>query len=201
MPQSCSDDQQGQRGCTPSKTQLRLRAELLDKGVAHTFIRVGPDYYSRSLQERQNILAATSTQQLCKSMVMENTKAPASAQRFYLVIVQYVSAIQAELLKKYVLSVAVAEGRTLTRSQCNMRLASEADSERLTGYVHNAVSPVGLHQQLPLILAAEIAELSYMWLGGGEPDLKLGMSVPNFITAYQPAIVDCSNQRRTTVST
>lgn len=187
----------GWRDAKPNETQQRLTAELHGKCIPHTFIRVGPDYYERSLEERRNILGATTIHQLCKSMVMENTKAPACAQRFFLVVIQYASAIQAELLKKHVLSIETSDGKRLSRSQCNMRLASEEDSFRLTGYAHNGVSPVGLRKELPLIVASEIAELQFMWLGGGEPDLKLGMSVPQFLAGYKATVVSCSNLRRT----
>lgn len=201
MPPTADSNSQLQLGwredAEPSETQQRLTAELLRKGIPHSFIRVGPDYYKHSLEERRHILGATSIQQLCKSMVMENTKAPDSAQRFFLVVIQYSSAIQAELLKKHVLSIETSEGTRLSRSQCNMRLASVEDSARLTGFVHNAVSPIGLSEVLPLVVASEVAKLQFLWLGGGEPDLKLGMSVPQFIAAYKAAVINCSNQKRT----
>ena len=34
---------------------------------------------------------------------------------------------------------------------------------------------------------------SFMWLGGGEVDLKLGFLVSDFIRGYQPLIVDCTH--------
>ena len=32
----------------------------------------------------------------------------------------------------------------------------------------------------------------YMWLGGGEVDLKLGFHVADFIRAYKPLVLDCT---------
>ena len=32
----------------------------------------------------------------------------------------------------------------------------------------------------------------YMWLGGGEVDLKLGFDVADFTRAYKPLILDCT---------
>ena len=32
----------------------------------------------------------------------------------------------------------------------------------------------------------------YMWLGGGEVDLKLGFCVADFMRAYKPLIMDCT---------
>ncbi len=63
------------------------------------------------------------------------------------------------------------------------------------------MSPVGSRTALPTIVAEEIAELPHMWLGGGEPDLKLGMPVPAFLAAYRPAVVACSDQKRTVEDT
>lgn len=78
-----------------------------------------------------------------------------------------------------------------------MRLASEENSARLTGFVHNSVSPVGLSEALPIIVASEIADLQFVWLGGGEPDLKLGVSVPHFIAAFKAVVANVSNQNCT----
>ena len=33
----------------------------------------------------------------------------------------------------------------------------------------------------------------YMWLGGGEVDLKLGFHVADFIRGYSPLIFDCTH--------
>jgi hypothetical protein len=33
---------------------------------------------------------------------------------------------------------------------------------------------------------------AFMWLGGGEPDLKLGFRVQDFLSAYRPSILDCT---------
>ena len=47
-----------------------------------------------------------------------------------------------------------------------------------------------------MLLLRRIAELqppeALMWLGGGEPDLKLGFRAADFIRAYQPWILDCT---------
>lgn len=72
-------------------------------------------------------------------------------------------------------------------------------SERLTGFVHNAVSPVGMATpQMPIVLSHRIQALGgsngagFMWFGGGEPDLKLGMPVAAFVQAYSPFVCDCT---------
>lgn len=63
------------------------------------------------------------------------------------------------------------------------------------------VSPVGLREDIPMVVTEEVAQLPHMWLGGGEPDLKLGMPVPAFLGAYHAAVVDCSDRKRTVEDT
>ena len=72
-------------------------------------------------------------------------------------------------------------------------------SMRLTGFVHNAVSPVGMATpEMPIVLSHRIQALGvsdgagFMWFGGGEPDLKLGMPVAAFVLAYSPFVCDCT---------
>lgn len=52
-----------------------------------------------------------------------------------------------------------------------------------------------------MVVTEEVAQLPHMWLGGGEPDLKLGMPVPAFLAAYHAAVVDCSDRKRTVEDT
>jgi hypothetical protein len=64
--------------------------------VPHRFVRAPPEYYDRPLEFRRDILQAASTHHLCKSIIMENTRAHPSVQgcedpnnsKYYLVIVQ-----------------------------------------------------------------------------------------------------------------
>lgn len=50
-------------------------------------------------------------------------------------------------------------------------------NDRLTGFSHNAVTPVGMLERLPIVLSHRIAALqpALFWMGGGEVDLKLGL--------------------------
>lgn len=59
-------------------------------------MRAPPEYYDRPLEFRRDILQAASIHHLCKSIIMENTRAHPSVQgcqdpnnsKYYLVIVQ-----------------------------------------------------------------------------------------------------------------
>lgn len=53
---------------------LRLKIYLNQQNYkSFHLIVVSPDYYQKTLQERQQILRAPSPAYLCKSMIMENT--------------------------------------------------------------------------------------------------------------------------------
>lgn len=67
-------------------------------------------------------------------------------------------------------------------------------SDQLSGYLHNAVTPVGLATPLPIIMSHKIAALKpdFFFLGGGEVDLKVGFKASEFIKQYQPYVVDCT---------
>ncbi|PNW80986.1 hypothetical protein CHLRE_07g338250v5 [Chlamydomonas reinhardtii] len=184
-----------------SPTQQRLEAELIGKGCvsAARFVRVPADYYDQPLEFRRDCLGAASIDHLCKSIVMENTRAHESVKgwddprhsKYYCVIVQYTARLHADKLK-----VALCElgGRKFGRQYYNMRLAPEEVNDALTGYSHNAVSPIGLKENLPIILSSKITQLDpeFFWMGAGEVDLKVGMSVKEFIEAYQPFVIDCT---------
>lgn len=50
-------------------------------------------------------------------------------------------------LRSWVHSIA---GGALSKKQINMRLAPEEESDRLSGYMHNAVTPVGCRTPVPV---------------------------------------------------
>lgn len=74
-----------------------------------------------------------------------------------------------------------------------MRLVSSEVNDQLTGFKHNAVTPVGCKTALPMFLSHEIASLPYFWLGGGEVDVKLQSRTAEFIKVFKPVILDCTD--------
>jgi hypothetical protein len=107
---------------------------------------------------------------------------------------RYTAKLDAEALRKGLIAAA---GGAAPGKAFNLRLAAEEDSAAVTGYEHNAVSPVGLPvgdgpPPPPLILASAITELrpALFWMGGGEVDLKLGVDTAQFVAAYKPTILD-----------
>mmetsp|Transcript_30331 Transcript_30331/g.74539 ORF Transcript_30331/g.74539 Transcript_30331/m.74539 type:complete len:218 (+) Transcript_30331:120-773(+) len=174
----------------------RVQALCEKQGVKSAKTRgVQPGYYDLPLERRMEILDAPSTAHLCKSIVMENKAWSGESGfgdpnncRFYVIIVQYVAKLHSEKLAKLVRSwTPGAPG-----SKYNFQLTSSEVSYELTGYRHNAVVPVGMRVDIPIILSHQIKELSpsFLWLGGGHPDLKLGMPVQQLIDCLGARVAD-----------
>ncbi|PKA61082.1 hypothetical protein AXF42_Ash005978 [Apostasia shenzhenica] len=182
-------------------TESRLSAILRSTGVSKfTFRRVSADYYDRSLEERKEILGAPSVHHLCKCIVMVNTQASTNVtncrdrnnSKYYIVVVQYIARLNAENIKNFLYAL---NNQKIPKKRFNMRLAPEEESVELTGFVHNAVTCVGMKTDIPVILDEAIAKLQpdFFWLGGGEVDLKLGIRTSEFINSIKPLLVSCSS--------
>ncbi|KAH0456347.1 hypothetical protein IEQ34_014254 [Dendrobium chrysotoxum] len=182
-------------------TESRLSVILRSMGVSDfTFRTVPLDYYDKTLEERNEILGAFSVHHLCKSIVLVNTQAPANVidcsdhnnSKYYIVVVQYVARLNAENIKNFLYAL---NNQRIPKKRFNLRLAPEEESLKLTGFVHNAVTCVGMKTDIPVILDEAIAKLQpdFFWLGGGEVDLKLGINTSEFISAIKPFLVCCSS--------
>lgn len=158
------------------------------------FAHVRGDYYELGLAERQRLLAAPSVECLCKSLILENTACTASDcadphnSRYYCIVVQYVAAINSQKIFNFVRELSHGP-----RKAYHFHMASGARALELSGFEHNAISPVGMAcGRMPIILAREITRLphDWFWLGGGQVDLKLGFRVSEFVDRFQPFIAD-----------
>lgn len=69
----------------------------------------------------------------------------------------------------------------------------------MTGFTHNGVTPFALAQpgRLPVVVSAAIAKLDppFVWLGGGEADLKLRVPTRQLIEATGALVLHCSVPR------
>mgnify|MGYP003686237919 CR=1 FL=1 len=76
--------------------------------------------------------------------------------------------------------------------QYNMRLIDGALSDAMSGFEHNAVTPLGLATPMPIIVHSAIAKLpgGHFWLGGGEVDLKLRFDTAVFLEHFKPVVAD-----------
>jgi prolyl-tRNA editing enzyme YbaK/EbsC (Cys-tRNA(Pro) deacylase) len=106
--------------------------------------------------------------------------------RYVCVISQYESKVNAEAVMKTMKNWQNTNttGEKLSKKKFHFRMAEEEDAIELTGFGYNAIMPFLTKIPLLVLLSADIAKLSpaYFWLGGGEVDLKLGISVEEFVT-------------------
>lgn len=189
-----------------SPTHRAIHAELaskLDTSFPSSFrvVRVPGEYYDRPLEFRRQVLDAFSTSHLCKTIVMENTKddrpfpeglgGEAWSTKYIMVVVQYVSKLHAEKIRDFVFE---KRGGKTQRKKIKFRLAPEEVSDAITGYSHNAVTPVASKTKIPLLVSHRVLELrpDFFWLGAGEVDLKVGFSAAEFAEAYGAHVIDCT---------
>ncbi|KAK9821787.1 hypothetical protein WJX81_003368 [Elliptochloris bilobata] len=112
--------------------------------VPYRFVRVPGNYYSEKLSFRAACLGASSIEQLCKSIVLVNTCLPPELPDF-----------GTPFASRY-----MAAGGRLSQKAYNLRLCPEELSERLTGFVHNAVTPIGTATpEMPVVLSHRILKL------------------------------------------
>ena len=127
-----------------SATQARLSTLAKSIGLTSArFWRVPSEYYDQELEWRRNVLGATSTKQLCKSMIMENTKlvdvSPEDAKargryKYVCVVLQY----DGPKLHKDKLTdiVRTLEGsNAAAKKQYNMRMVAGELSTALSGRI------------------------------------------------------------------
>jgi prolyl-tRNA editing enzyme YbaK/EbsC (Cys-tRNA(Pro) deacylase) len=146
-----------------------------DKNLCHTsrIVNVPENYYSLPLYERAKILSC-SPPQLCKALLFEDSAAPPSSpNKFYLVIVQYVAKVSPEKLKEVVWRMLKSSSGNIHHAAPHLRVADAADSDNLTGFKHNAVSPFGLRKEFPVIIAKACVDVAfgYIYLGAGKYEI------------------------------
>ena len=77
----------------------------------------------------------------------------------------------------------------MTLKGFHFRLAEEAEALELSGYQYNAITPFFMkNSDIPIILSQDIAELdpAYLWFSGGRINVKMGVSVADFLRFFGP---------------
>lgn len=152
-----------------------IKCAKRDKNLCYSsrIVSVPTNYYSLPLYERAKFLSC-SPPQLCKALLFEDTAAPTSSpNRFYIVIVQYVAKVSPEKLKEVVWRMVKSSNGNTHHAAPHLRVADEADSDNLTGFKHNAVSPFGLRKEFTVIIAKACVDVpfGYIYLGAGKCDV------------------------------
>ncbi|KAF9916837.1 hypothetical protein BX616_002667 [Lobosporangium transversale] len=157
------------------------------------FFHVASDYYDWSYEQRARVMGCPSTFHLCKTLIFENTKfkqdeaKAVDEDRYWCIIVQYEGAVNISKLEK-----AVRERTGASRKATHLRIASSEKSFELTGFGNNAVSPVGMRTNIPILISKAVAELSppLFYLGAGHVDWKIALPVQGFVEKWNASIVD-----------
>lgn len=145
-------------------------------------------------------LNAPSIDHLCKTILFENTKWSSLSDniydpknsKYYFVIVQYVDKINSTKLNNFIRSEL---GESLfSRKHYNLRVTPEEKALELTGFIKNAVCPIGSVQKIPLIITEKISKLDppIACLGAGHPDYKLIIPFPELVEITNATIADLS---------
>jgi len=179
------------------EAEASMAAKGAELGLTSAVFRaVEPGYYDQELEWRRDRLQAASVEELCKSILLENTtlapgEAEAGRPRCVLVLIQYVAKIHKAKFIKVMQSLEASLGlEPQGKRQYSMRLLEGEECTRLTGFEHNAVTPLGLG--FPVVLSDRIAALpsGHFWLGGGHVDLKLRLSVPEAVDKLHAIVAD-----------
>ena len=189
-------------GAVPSEEdraqEAKVGAAALRRGFSAAtaaFRYVPADYYDRSLEERKVLLGAPSVDYLCKTIVVENRKwelaqalppppdgdaaTMAARSRYFGVVFQYGARFKKENMER-----EVRKRGGLTKKQCQILFADEAEVVEMTGFVHNSVTPVGSACEMPIFLSHHVDQLDYFWMGGGAVNLKLKVDTKLFRSAF-----------------
>lgn len=186
----------------PSHAVARVQRAVDGAGIVTAIFKKTPqDYYDNPLESRAKLLGCH-PRHLCKTIVFENVSCEHSScaditdSRYYCVIVQYCARIQAEKLRDFIYRLRPEEKR-IPKNKFILRLADESASQALTGFVHNAISPLGMLTPIPVIICTGAASVrpSFLWLGGGAVDVKLCVPVSDLIRCSGALVADVSEER------
>ncbi|KAG0735811.1 hypothetical protein G6F57_013411 [Rhizopus arrhizus] len=147
-------------------------------------IPVEPDYYDWELQQRAFRVNAPSKEHMCKSVILENTRCTHED-----ISEKYVAPVNTQKLLNYCRNL---KNKEISKKYYNFRLADPEVSLQLTGFEKGGVSPFGMKQPIPIILAESVIKLkpSVIYLGAGHIDWKLGIPIDTFIKSTNCFITD-----------
>jgi hypothetical protein len=148
--------------------------------------------------------------------VVDDLSAPLYRQRYVAVVLQYVTKLKMDAVARFLVassssssssssSAASSVGPPPEETAANTRappppppplsaakvaMAPKEAADALTGFPFNAVTPFGAKKAIPLILSKHVAKMPFIWLGGGEVDVKLRVFVKTLLQpdACAPAL-------------
>ncbi|KAI8874647.1 hypothetical protein K501DRAFT_204284, partial [Backusella circina FSU 941] len=121
-------------------------------------IPVEPDYYDWELQQRAFRVGAPSRAHMCKSVILENTRCTHNEisdplySRYYC----YITPVNTQKLLNYARGL---KNKDISKKNYNFRLADPEISLQMTGFEKGGVSPIGMKDPIPVILAESVTKL------------------------------------------
>eukprot|EP00004_Rigifila_ramosa_P020673 TRINITY_DN5396_c0_g1_i1.p1 TRINITY_DN5396_c0_g1~~TRINITY_DN5396_c0_g1_i1.p1 ORF type:complete len:311 (-),score=64.09 TRINITY_DN5396_c0_g1_i1:41-943(-) len=177
-----------------SNVMKRLKALAYEKQLwSSRFLLVERNYYSLTLEQRRAMVHAPSIHSLCKSIIFENTQCKFSDcsdkdhSRYYCVVLQYTARFHTQKFLTWAKS--LKRDSSFSKAHFSFRVAPEDVSERLTGFGHNAVTPLGMLTDIPIVMSHTVPS-DFFFLGGGHVDVKWGVSTAEFVRALGARVVD-----------
>mmetsp|Transcript_14980 Transcript_14980/g.19677 ORF Transcript_14980/g.19677 Transcript_14980/m.19677 type:complete len:244 (+) Transcript_14980:654-1385(+) len=164
------------------------------------FLRTQANYYSLSLSERAAVLRAPGEDHLCKSLIYRNTNWDSTVKghqnsEYYCIVLQYTHMLDNDRLNALIKM--LNRKNDISRS-FSFRFATEEESLDISGFKHNAIAPIGMKKQIPIIVSSSIMNLvpPIIYLGGGLVDLKLKLAnIHDFATKTKALILNISTPR------
>lgn len=184
----------------------RVESDLLSQNILGAVLfKVPQDYYERTLSARAAILASPADR-LCKTLILENVASSAraprhsrplaltrdddlSTSRYVAVVVPYLHKLDMDALTRCIRASAPGGNPAV-------KLVHASDGDIISGFPFNGVSIFGGKVSMPVVLCKVLFEAPsepYIWLGGGEADLKLRVPTPQLAPLCH--IFDCSVAR------
>lgn len=172
----------------------RLTAYFLkEKIYSYKLFEVPTDYYKRPLEERRDLLGISNKAGICKSVIVENTAFDENIKceiykRYYLIVVQYTNEFYAEgicrnlkayINKKYNIKIP--------KSKYHLRVCDKKAAYDMTGFTFNGIGPYLMKENdMFFIFPLTLYRLypNFFTLGGGHRDLKVGVSVSDFMKLF-----------------
>lgn len=100
-------------------------------------------------------------------------------------MLQYTRKLDADKITDF-----IRDMNTIGKKNFVFRLAEEIDSDRLSGFKHNGVTPLGMLTNIPLIFDSSIFDLKpeVIWFGGGHVDVKLQVDLDEIKEKMKPLV-------------
>lgn len=191
----------------------------------YRLVSVPSSYYSMPLSERAKMLRCHVGQLCKSivmentSFVESDCNDDIINSKYFCIVLQYCAKLDEDKLNAVLQRIILHRNKTskkqISMKKYHFRLVASSVNDELTGFSHNAVSPYGINhsvgRKIPIICSKEctmtdnfvqeksdngyMSPCTYMYLGGGDVDVKLGISVHDFIASTKCVVGDISNPR------